>query len=43
VREGVVKKVIWGEGLALANVRIPSYGGGGLKLLKNRHMIFEVL
>jgi len=33
--EGVVEHVIWEEGLAEI-VRIPSYGGGGLKLLKNR-------
>jgi len=38
----LVQNVIWGEGLA-ENVRIPSYGGGGLKLLKKtkRYMIFE--
>jgi len=32
--------VMWGRGLP-ENVRIPSYGGRGLKLLKSRHMIFE--
>jgi len=31
--EGLVEKVIWGRGLT-ENVRIPSYEGGGLKLLK---------
>jgi len=31
--EKVVENVIWGRGLA-ENVRIPSYGGRGLKLLK---------
>jgi len=31
--EGLVENVIWGEGLA-ENVRIPSYRGRGLKLLK---------
>jgi len=36
----LVENVIWGEGLA-ENVTIPSYRRGGLKLLKNRHMIFQ--
>jgi len=40
VGEELVENVKWGRGLA-ENVRIPSYGGRGLKLLKNRHMIFE--
>jgi len=40
VGKGLVENVIRGEGLA-ENVRIPLYGGRGLKLLKNRHMIFE--
>jgi len=33
VGEGLVENVIWGSGLA-ENIRIPSYGGWGLKLLK---------
>jgi len=36
----VLVGLIPGEGFA-ENVRIPSYGGRGLKLLKKRHMIFE--
>jgi len=30
---GEVENVIWGEG-SVENIKIPSYGGGGLKLLK---------
>jgi len=37
---GLVENVIWGEGLG-ENVRKSSCRGRGLKLLKNRHMIFE--
>jgi len=37
---GLAENVVWGKGLA-KNVRIPSYEGRGLKLLKNCHMIFE--
>jgi len=38
---GLVENVIWGEGVGW-KVRIPSKRGGGcLKLLKKRHMIFE--
>jgi len=40
--EGLVENVICGGRRLAENVRIPSYGGeGGLKLIKNRHMIFE--
>jgi len=39
-RGGWLKTSHGGRGLA-ENVRIPSYGGVGLKLLKNRRMIFE--
>jgi len=39
--DGLVENVI-GEGLA-ENVRLPSYREeGGLKLLRKRHMIFEL-
>jgi len=37
---GLVENGIWGR--LSENVRIPSYGGRGLKLLKNRHKIFEL-